>query len=691
MAPRKNKEAASWEVDADKPKPDGETRTRRSYCVKELVTQPAPGIDTVHDVMLYAAKTHGSKKAFASREVIKTITEEKEVTKRSGGKEHKELKKWNYFKLSPYDWMTYEEALVRVKEIGAGLREYSVEDTRTENKFFSIYGQTSRNWMLVAQACAFNAVPISTAYDSLGPEGLKHALNETEVRGMFTNADLLGTLVKVIKETQTVSLIVYDGKADEKVLQEIKQVREGLRVVTLDEVIEAGKKKPVEAIPAKREDIYCCMYTSGSTGTPKGVLLSHGNVVAAIASVWTLLYELLTAKDSYLAFLPLAHILEFVVENSFVFAGLPIGYGRVKTLTDASVRECKGDIAEFKPTIMVGVPAVWELIRKGILTKVDQAGALKKSIFNFALKAKTAANQYSIPMIGGLTDKIVFDAIRAQTGGRLKILFNGGGAVSKSTQQFLCTALVVMIQGYGLTESTAMAAILNPAWMQFGAVGGPVPAAEVKLVDAPEAGYFSTNTLPQGEILIRGPAIFQGYYKRPDLDKEAFTEDGWFRTGDIGQWNKDGTLSIIDRLKNLVKLSGGEYIAIEYLESIYKSCPLVANGAIIANGGHNQPAMVVVAHPQNLPAFAKKNGLGDGEDLEHLCKDEAVVEAALKELNAVGRKAGLKGMELLEAIVLVADEWTPESGFLTAAQKLQRKIIQNHYGDRIEAVYPSSN
>ncbi|WWD17065.1 hypothetical protein CI109_101502 [Kwoniella shandongensis] len=683
MAPRKNKELASWEVDADKPKPEGETRARRSYCVKELATQPAPGIDTVHDVMLYASKTHGSKKGFASRDIVKTITEEKEVTKRVGGKETKEMKKWSYFKLSPYAWITYDEALATVKDIGAGLRELAGEDDRKE-KFFNIYGQTSKNWMLVAQACAFNAVPISTAYDSLGPSGLKHALNETEVRGMFTNADLLGTLTKIIEETKTVRLIVYDGKADEKILEQLKGVREGLNIVSLEEVIAIGKKKPVEAIPAKREDVYCCMYTSGSTGTPKGVLLTHGNVVAAIASVWQLLYEFLTPKDAYLAFLPLAHILEFVVENSFIFAGLPIGYGRVKTLTDASVRECKGDIAEFRPTILVGVPAVWELIRKGILTKVDQAGAAKKSVFNFALKAKQAATNYSIPFVAGLTDTVVFNAVRAQTGGRLKIMFNGGGAVSKSTQSFLCNALVTMIQGYGLTESTAMAAILNPGWMQYGVAGGPVPAAEIKLIDAPDAGYFSTNTLPQGEILIRGPAIFKGYYKRPDLDKEAFTADGWFRTGDVGQWNKDGTLSIIDRLKNLVKLSGGEYIAVEYLESIYKSCPLVANGAIIANGEHNQPMMVVVAHPVNFPAFAKKNGLGDGEDLEHLCRDDQAVEAALKELNAVARKAGLKGMELLESIVLTADEWTPETGFLTAAQKLQRKIIEDTYQERIK-------
>ncbi|ORY26175.1 long-chain-fatty-acid-CoA-ligase [Naematelia encephala] len=695
MAPRKRNEPASWEVDADKPKPDGETRVRRSYCVKELLTQPAPGIDTVHDVLLYAARTHGSKKGFAQRDIDRIISEEKEVTKTVGGKEVKQKKTWNYFKLKPFNWMTYEEMLQRVKEVGAGLRELGVGNG--DGAYFNIYGATSRNWMLLAQACAFNANPICTAYDSLGPDGLAHSLNETEVKGMFTNADLLPTLLQIIGKCPNVKLVIYDGTPDQKVLDSLKQVREELKLITLDEVTKLGQGKPAEARKAKRTDIYCCMYTSGSTGTPKGVLLSHGNVVAAIGSVWTLLYEYLTTNDSYLAFLPLAHILEFVVENSFIFAGLPIGYGRVKTLTDVSVRECKGDIAEFKPSILVGVPAVWELIRKGILTRVDASGGLKKSVFNFALKAKQAAQNYYIPFVSSITDAVVFNQVRAQTGGRLKIMFSGGGAVSKSTQEFLCTALVIMIQGglsilallmagYGLTESTAMAAILNPHWMSFGSVGGPVPAAEIKLVDAPEAGYLSTNNPPQGEILLRGPAIFHGYYKRPDLDKEAF-EDGWFKTGDVGQWNKDGTLSIIDRLKNLVKLSGGEYIAVEYLESIYKSCPLVANGAMVANGDHNQPMMVAVAHPVNFPAFAKKNGLGSGEDIEALCKDPKVVDAALKELNAVGKKHGLKGMELLEAIVLTHDEWTPESGFLTAAQKLQRKTIEKHYGDQIKAVY----
>ena len=683
MAPRKGNEPASWEVDADKPKPEGETRARRSYVIKDsktLVTQPAEGIETVHDIMCYAARTHGARNAFGSRDIIGMIEEEKEVTKMVNGKEEKHMKKWNYFKLSPLEWVTYEQSLEQVRNLGSGLRAYGMGG---ENEtFFNIYSATSRNWMFMAQASAFNGVPICTAYDSLGPDGLRHSLNETEVRSMFTNGELLGNLANVIEHCPTVHLIVYDGKAKDGDIEKLKSAHDHLQIVHIDEIMAKGKENPVEAIPAKAEDVYCCMYTSGSTGTPKGVLLTHRNITAAIGSVWTLLYEYLTTDDVYLAFLPLAHILEFVVEMSFCFAGLPIAYGRVKTLTDASVRQCKSDIMEARPSIMVGVPQVWEIIRKGIMSKVDHAGGIKKAVFNLAYKTRI-----HLPFLSSITDAIVFNAVRQQTGGRLKILFSGGGPVSRTTQQFLSNALVIMIQGYGLTESTAMAAILNPGWMQYSCVGGPVPGAEVKLLDAKEAGYLSTNKPPQGEILIRGPSIFKGYYKRPDLDKETFTEDGWFRTGDIGQWNPDGTLSIIDRIKNLIKLAGGEYIALEHLEAIYKSCPFVANGAVIGNPDHTQPAMVIQAHPVNLPIFARKMGLSTSEDLEHLCKDPKVIEACLRDLNETGKKQGLRGMELLEAIVLTPDEWTPESGFLTAAQKLQRKTIEKHYHHQLQKVY----
>lgn len=201
----------------------------------------------------------------------------------------------------------------------------------------------------MAHACAFSAVTICTAYDSLGPQGLSHSLQEPNVRSMFTNAELLPTLTKVIESCPSVRLVVYDGEPSDQVLAELRAKREGLQVIHIDQVERLGTDKPKEAIPANPDDVFCVMYTSGSTGTPKGVMLTHKNIVAAVGAIWHALYEYLTPVDTYLAFLPLAHILEFVIETSWLFAGLSIGYGKIKTLTDASVKDSQGDILEFKP------------------------------------------------------------------------------------------------------------------------------------------------------------------------------------------------------------------------------------------------------------------------------------------------------------------------------------------------------
>lgn len=704
MAPRKHNEPASWEVIGDvsseeslaskkgkkSKQPDGETWPRRSYCVTELITEPAPGITTIHDVLQYAARTHSTKRGFASRPILRTVSENKEIVRKGAGEDGediKETKTWNYFVLGEFKWTTYAEMEKRVRDVGSGLRELGVGGEG--ETYFNVYAQTGLNWQVAAQACAFSAVKICTAYDSLGPSGLSHSLSEPGVRGMFTNADLLPMLAKIIADAPTVELVVYDGEADPKNIELLKKNAgdRKLNVITLDEVEKLGRENPKEAIRAQPDDVFCCMYTSGSTGAPKGVLLTHKNVLSAVGAVWHLLYEILDDNDTYLAFLPLAHILEFVVEMAWIFAGLPIGYGRVKTLTEASVKECHGDLIEFKPSIIVGVPAVWELIRKGIVSKVNASGSVKKTVFMNALKIKEFATSYGIPGLAGLTDRLVFNQVKAQTGGRLKIALSGGGAVSSVTQAFLTNAVVKVIQGYGLTETVGMCTVLHPDFFSYGVSGCPVPSMEIKLKDVPDAGYKSTNKLPQGEILLRGPSVTKGYFMRDDLNKESF-ENGWFKTGDVGQWNVDGTLSIIDRIKNLVKLADGEYIAIEKLESIYKSSHLLANGCVIVNSDHRQPAMIVVVNPQSIGHFAKDQNIGNGStDAETLVKDKKVIAVVLKELNALGKKAGFKGLELLETVILTADEWTPENGLLTAAQKLNRKDIEKHYAEQIKAVY----
>ncbi|KIM37871.1 hypothetical protein M413DRAFT_448142 [Hebeloma cylindrosporum] len=663
----------------------GEGPIRRCALAKDaLVTQPFEGIDTVFDVVSYAARTHGSRNAVGWRDIVNIIEEEKEVKKVVDGKEVTEKKIWKFFELSDYKYMSYVEFKDAVSEVARALIHLGI----TRDDVFNLYAQTSPNWQLMAHGCCSISTPIATAYDTLGEDGLAHSLNEPNCIGLFTNAELLPTLLKVLAKTPSVKYVVFDGEPSQSIVDELHSVRESIQVMSIDKLREMGKAQPVDGLEArlpKKEDLALIMYTSGSTGPPKGVCVTNANLVASVGAVHVLLGHHLTYEDSYLAYLPLAHVMEFIIEMIMLFVGMPSGYGRVKTLTDASVRNCKGDISAFRPSIMVGVPAVWETIRKGILAKVHAGGALKTKVFDAAMALKRRGT----PILSQLADAIVLSGVRAATGGRLRIALSGGAAISRETQEFLTTALVTMLQGYGMTESCGMCAILPPELMRYGAVGLPVPSIDIKFRDVPEAGYLSSNEVQQGDICIRGPSVIKGYYKRDDLnnDETIFTKDGWLRTGDIGQWNSDGTLSVIDRVKNLIKLASGEYIALERLEAIYKSCNLVGNICVHASPSAKQPMAIVIPHEAHLRNTLVAKGIDSTSSLQELCLNPAVQELVLKDANAVGKKNGFKPMELLQAVVLTPDEWTPESGLVTAAQKIQRARIAKAFRTQIDAVY----
>merc|ERR1711939_213769 len=287
-----------------------------------------------------------------------------------------------------------------------------------------------------------------------------------------------------------------------------------------------------------------------------------------------------------------------------LFVGATLGYGSVRTISDTNMKNSKGDIREFRPTIMVGVPAVWETVRKGILTKVAQSNPIKRKLFWAAYNGKVFAQNNKIPLLGGLLDPI-FKQIKDATGGRLKFCLSGGAAVSKETQDFITAVICPMIIGYGMTETCASSTIMPVDEWNTSTAGVPLPSLRAKLVDVPDAGYFTKNNPPQGEIWLSGPIVSSGYFNRDQETSDSFTKDGWFMTGDIGEWRPNGHLAIIDRKKNLVKTLNGEYIAIEKLESVYRSCNEVLNICVYADAQQVKPIAIIVPGEPALRKMAE--------------------------------------------------------------------------------------
>ncbi|ROW14645.1 hypothetical protein VPNG_03216 [Cytospora leucostoma] len=676
----------SVEVPGQKPV-EGETPIRRiPAAVPDLIAKPAPNISTVYELVSASVEKYGNAKCLGSRKLIRTHQETKKVKKIVDGEEREVDKQWTYFELSGYEYLTFSEYEKLTLQIGSGLRKLGLE---TGDRVH-IFAATSSHWLAMSHGAASQSLPIVTAYDTLGEEGLRHSMVATGAKAIFLDPHLLPTLTNVLKSATEIKYVIWNSQNEAKAeqIEKLEAAYPHIEVISFEDLRKLGEENPAKPVPPQAEDLCCIMYTSGSTGTPKGVPLKHRNVVAAVAGVSVVVQPHIGPGDGLLTYLPLAHILEFVFENACLFWGSTMGYGNPKTLSDASVRNCKGDIREFKPSVLVGVPAVFESVKKGIIGKVESGSAIVKNLFWGALWAKSTLMGYGLPG-SGILDAVVFNKIKEATGGRLKLCMNGGGPVSRDTQRFISIAICPMIIGYGLTETTAMGCLQNPMEWTADSIGAMPAAVEAKLVDFPDAGYYATNKpRPQGEVWLRGPSIMEGYYQNEEETKESLTSDGWFKTGDIGEWDQNGHLKLIDRKKNLIKTLNGEYIALEKLESVYRSAAVVANICVYADDSKAKPIAIIVPAEPALKKLAAANGI-KGEALEELVHDKKLNGAVLKELQSAGRSGGLAGIEIIDGVVLSDEEWTPQNGFVTAAQKLNRKGIVAKYKKEIAQAYGS--
>lgn len=582
----------------------------------------------------------------------------------------------------PYEWRTYAQVKEEVALLSSGLAQIG----GAPGCKIGVFGGNCPEWMLAMQACnRLNTVCVPL-YDSLGENAIEFITNHSEATVVFVASDKLANLAKALpKCTATLKSVVYWGEANTAAIETATGL--GFKVVSFADLKQMGSEKPSEAVPPKPEDLCTIMYTSGTTGDPKGVMLTHTAVISGVANA----YFYCKANnvhygegDAFLSYLPLAHIFDRVNEEFFLFFGGCIGYWQ------GDVLKLLEDIAALKPAMFVGVPRVFDRIYSRVMGQVATAPFLKRTLFNWGLSRKLHFMRQGRKQAEAspFFDRLVFSKVSAALGGKVKAIVSGGAPLAPHVEDFLRTAMMApMVQGYGLTETCAASLIASSDVMAHaGTVGPPCPCTEIRLESVPDMNYNALDAEePKGEVLIRGPANFKGYYKDQTKTDEVLEKDGWFHTGDIAVMTKDGAIKIIDRKKNIFKLSQGEYIAVEKVEAVMKKNLLLEQVWVYGNSFKSCLVAVVVPTQAGIQAWADANGV-TGTYAE-LCANPKAKEHVLAEIVATCRAEKLKGFEICKAILLESKQFTVEDDLLTPTFKLKRPQLQKKYQAAIDEMY----
>lgn len=655
----------------------------RNYRFTSPVESLWEGVTTLAELFEQSCKCFAYRPLLGSR---KLITKAIEVSQ--DGRSFEKLH------LGSYEWVSYGEAFRAVCSFASGL----VQLGHKKDERIAIFADTRAEWFIALQGCFRQNITVVTIYASLGEDALCHSLNETEASTVICGHKELKKLIDISQQLDTVKRVIYideDGVSSEVSLAKKST---SWMIASFGEVETMGREKPVDAVLPLAADIAVIMYTSGSTGLPKGVMMTHRNVLATVSAVMTIVPSIGT-KDIYMAYLPLAHILELAAENVMVAAGIAIGYGSPLTLTDTSnkiKKGTKGDASVLRPTLMTAVPAILDRVRDGVRKKVGATGGLSKKLFDVAYGRRLAAINGSWFGAWGLEkvlwDLLVFRKVRAVLGGHVRFLLSGGAPLSGDTQRFINICLGAPIgQGYGLTETCAGGTFSEYDDTSVGRVGAPLPCSYIKLIDWAEGGYLVTDSpMPRGEIVIGGPNVTLGYFKNEEKTKEVYKVDErgmrWFYTGDIGRFYPDGCLEIIDRKKDIVKLQHGEYVSLGKVESALIVSPYVDNIMLHADPFHNFCVALVVAASHALEEWALKRGISYS-DFSDLCQKEETVKEVHGSLIKAAKQAKLDKFETPAKIKLLPEPWTPESGLVTAALKLKREVIRKAFADDLANLY----
>ncbi len=552
-------------------------------------------------------------------------------------------------------WEHYSsrQFLDAINEVSLGLLELGI---KPGDKIALISTNNRAEWnildMGMQQVGAIN-VPV---YPTISPKEYEYIFNEAEVKLCFVSDTVL---LKKVRDAQPNIASLKDIYTFDKI-EGAKHWHEMCRQGDL-----SGVKQIMDTI--KPEDLATIIYTSGTTGNPKGVMLSHNNIVSNIGAIRGILP--LNAGDQVLSFLPLCHIFERTYTYLCLSLGITITYAE-------SIEQIAANIGEVKPHFFTAVPRLLEKLFERITTNASKEKMPKKALINWAFKL---ANEYEYDQVNSfsykIADKLVFSKVRERLGGNLKGMFTGSAACPAKIIRFFCGIGIPVREGYGLTETSPGVSLnlYTPHSAMLGTVGRPVEGCEVKLAD-------------DGEILVKGPNVMLGYYKHPDKTAEVMQGE-WFCTGDIGTWvtgpKNQPFLKITDRKKELLKTSGGKYVAPAPIESKFRESFFIEQMMVVGEGEKFVSALIVPAYP-TLEDWATEQEI-KYESRQDLMRNERV--KALFDSIVAENNPNFSHIEQVKKFALLLNEWTTDTGELTPTMKLKRRVITEKYKDKIAEIY----
>jgi long-chain acyl-CoA synthetase len=499
-------------------------------------------------------------------------------------------------------------------------------------------------------------------YATLTPEQTAYTLRDSGARVIFVSTDnQLRKIYSVLPQTEIQHIVIMDP---------VQIPSEATRLCRrMDQFMTQGPlvldpQTESRARTVRPDDLATIIYTSGTTGISKGAMLTHGNMASNI-NCSLVGFDMRPGHIS-VSFLPLSHVTARHVDLALIYHGVTLAYCQFMENLPAT-------LLEVQPTLCVAVPRVYEKIYAK--TEMTARGFPKRAIYQWSLatgrshKAVVLEGKVPTSLRWKLANKLVFSKIRAGMGGRVETFISGGAPLGRELAQWYATVGIRIHEGYGLTETSPVIAVNSPAHHRIGTVGRTLPNLEVRIAE-------------DGEILVRGPSVFKGYWNRPEETQMAF-EDGWFKTGDIGHLDSDGYLSVTDRKKELIKTSGGKFIAPQPIENSLKLNPLVGSAAII---GDKRKFALVILSP-NFPLlepWAAENDVSFSSRAELIAspKVQALYEGMVEEINK-----NLARFEKLKRVLLVPEEFTAENGALTPTMKLRRRVIDERYRSQIDELY----